>query len=276
MGENIITAIKRRIELIKGGLTIKDKIVIFLFIVVSVLYYPFDKKLKRRNFLFSDVITRNKDGIFFCKKHTSQIWGIDTFKEPRSRKYFELIKGGTFIDVGANVGMYSVRVANRLKNKGMVVSIEPESENFEALLKNIEVNQLKNIIPINAACFSKNTPLKLYIAKFPGQHSLYGKGEYIKTKARKLDDILKEHKIKDVRLIKIDVEGAEVEVIKGANKTISKYKPLIIFESWDKEHFGKMKAILRREGYNIKKISNQDYFANIPRSLKAKTHPIDF
>lgn len=261
MAETLASAIGRRIELIKGGVTFKDKFVIFIYMLLSLLFIPFDKKKKRLNMLFSDVITENKDGIFFCRKHTPQIWGIDTFKEQKSRKYFDLIKKGTFVDAGANIGRYSVRVASNLKGKGRVVAIEPEPEVFKTLVKNIKLNRLDNTTPINTACFSKDTSLKFYITKTLGQHSLYGKGKNIKIKARKLDSILKELNINDANLIKIDVEGAEYEVIKGAEKTISKQKPMIIFESFDEKRTEKIKDFLRKRGYKIKQISNRNYFA---------------
>ncbi len=267
VGENLSSAIGRRIELIKGGVTLRDKIIILIYVIVSILYIPFDKKKKRLNLLFADVATKNKDGIFFCRKHTPQIWGIDTFKEQKSRKYFELIKKGTFVDVGANVGRYSMMVANNLKDKGRLVSIEPEPEVFETLKKNAELNKIKNAVLINTACFSRNKNMKFYITKSLGEHSLYGKGKCIKIRARKLDDILKERKINDVNLIKIDVEGAEFEVIKGAAKTISMQKPMIIFESLEEERASKITKFLKKEGYKVHQISNRNYFAEPIRNL---------
>lgn len=267
VSENLSSAIGRRIELIKGGVTLRDKLIILIYIIISTLYLPFDRSKKRLSLLFADVVTKNRDGIFFCKKHTSQIWGIDTFKEQKSRKYFELIKKGTFVDVGANVGRYSIMVANNLKGKGRLVAIEPAPEVFETLKKNVKLNKINNAILVNTACFSKNKVLKFYITKTLGQHSLYGKGKNIKLKARKLDDILKEHKINDVNLIKIDVEGAEFEVIKGASKTISGQKPMIIFESLEEERADKIKKFLEKKGYKIHQISNRNYFAEPIRKL---------
>jgi len=69
-------------------------------------------------------------------------------------------------------------------------------------------------------------------------------------------------KIKKVNLIKIDVEGAESLVLKGALKTLKNSHPKIIFEAWDKEHLDKVKKILKPFNYKIKKMDNfNNYFA---------------
>ena len=62
-------------------------------------------------------------------------------------------------------------------------------------------------------------------------------------------------------LIKIDVEGAEAEVLKGATKTLKNSHPKIIFEAWDEQYLKKVKKILNKFNYKIKKIADENYFA---------------
>ena len=174
------------------------------------------------------------------------------------KPYFK-IKEGTFIDVGANIGKYTLIIGNRLKNIGKVISIEPEKRNFSVLKKNVEINKLNNIILENVALSNKNSVVKLYLNKNPGRHSIKRVTENkIFVQAVKLDDLVKKYKITDVNLIKIDVETAEVEVLEGAMRTIEKNAPEIIIEILNQGNFRKVREIL--EGYNFKKISEIDYY----------------
>lgn len=152
-------------------------------------------------------------------------------------------KGNTIIDVGANIGYYTVLLADKVGKSGKVYAFEPDKVNFEILKKNIEVNNLKNVIVVNAGVGSKNETKTLYKSEENlGDHKLYethppcghpplkkgGQNYSIKefTKIVKLDDFIKE----PIDLIKIDTQGWEPEVIEGAKKIISKNKPIMFLE----------------------------------------------
>ena len=120
---------------------------------------------------------------------------------------------------------------------------------------------------LNVACWNKEEELKLYLpASFrtTGDASVKNKvsNHFIKVKAEKLDDILKTVEMGSVKLIKIDAEGAEGEIIEGAEETIVKRKPLkIIFEAKDSEQFAKCEQILKRYGMKIKQIDSHNFLA---------------
>ena len=128
-----------------------------------------------------------------------------------------------FVDVGANIGYYSLLAA---KKGARVIAIEPEKTNFEILEKNVKKNGLeKKIKMIRAGAGRKNTWAKIEKSKVNfGAHKLKsGRG---KIKIIRLDDVIKEK----VEVIKIDVEGMEGEVVAGAKNLIKKWQPTIIFE----------------------------------------------
>lgn len=145
-------------------------------------------------------------------------------------------KGNIVIDVGANIGYYTVLLADKVGKTGKVYAFEPDKVNFEILKKNIEANNLKNVEIINAAVGSKAGKLKLHKSKENlGDHKLYktplgsaasplDEGETVKI--IKLDDFIKEK----MDLMKIDTQGWEPEVIEGAKKIISKNKPIMFLE----------------------------------------------
>src|SRR3954468_12931795 len=107
------------------------------------------------------------------------------------------------------------------------------------LNRNIKLNQLTNVIPLNYAVYSKETKIKLYI---PGEESGYtvyntimsnragNEDKFVEVNATTLDYLLQLNQIREeeVNWIKIDVEGAEFEVLKGATNVLSKSKDISI------------------------------------------------
>jgi FkbM family methyltransferase len=124
----------------------------------------------------------------------------------------QLEVGDVVVDVGANIGYYTILLADKIGKTGKVYAFEPDKINFEILLKNIKENNLKNIEAINVAIGSKRGKLKLHKSKDNfGDHKLYGSDKDIeKVKIIRLDDYLKNFKID---LMKVDTQGWEPEVI---------------------------------------------------------------
>lgn len=161
--------------------------------------------------------------------------------------------GDTIVDVGANIGYYTVLLADKVGKNGKVYAFEPDKTNFEILVKNIKENNLENVVAINAAVGKKEGELKLHKSEENfGDHKLYedkptlpslnppsqnatdghrnGGKDYLNeelVKIIKLDDYLKDTK---VDLIKIDTQGWEPEVIDGAKELIKKNKPIMFLE----------------------------------------------
>jgi FkbM family methyltransferase len=140
------------------------------------------------------------------------------------------------VDVGANIGYYTVLLADKVGKNGKVYAFEPDKINFEILVKNIEENKLKNVVAINAAVGRKEGKLKLHKSEDNfGDHKLYktplgsaasplDEGETVNIV--KLDNFIKG----PVNLMKIDTQGWEPEVIDGARELIKKNKPVMFLE----------------------------------------------
>lgn len=159
-------------------------------------------------------------------------------------------------------------MGKKIDNKGKVLAIEPHPENFKILQRNIELNNLKNVTTLNLACSNKKGNLQLFLDEDgTGGHStikpkkIKAGNNKIWVKAETLDTIIKKEKIKKVDLVKIDVEGAEAEVLEGATKTLKKYHPKIIFEAWDEQYLKKVKEVLKPFNYKIKQIAPENYIA---------------
>ena len=131
--------------------------------------------------------------------------------------------GDTVIDVGAAFGFYAIMASRRVGQHGRVVAIEAQPDSFDMLNKNIKLNKLANIQTLNYAVYSEKTKVKLYssysiIQERAGQ-SLQS---FIEVSADTLDNLLHRVGIDKVNWIKIDVEGAELEVLKGAQGLLSR------------------------------------------------------
>jgi len=149
-----------------------------------------------------------------------------------------LDKGDVFIDVGANIGLFTLIAARIIGNKGKIISIEPTKKTFERLKEHIELNRYKNIIPINLALSDKKgiAILKKDMTGYDAWNSLAKptKGNLIVSEnvlTTTLDEIVKEYQLDNIKLIKIDVEGWEIPVMLGGEKILySKKPPALIVE----------------------------------------------
>ena len=143
------------------------------------------------------------------------------------------------LDCGANIGVFSLW-AHYLSPKGKIYSFEPTKSTFEILKKNIKENNLEEFIyPFNLALGDKNQKTSILIS----QHALGGgniivNSDFMNFSPLKyelkqpvymttIDDFVKENKLERVDFIKIDAEGYEKQIIKGAKETIKKFCPVI-------------------------------------------------
>lgn len=135
-------------------------------------------------------------------------------------------------DIGVNKGYYSLFFAKLVGSKGKVLSFEPDKENCFWIRKTLSANSYKNIKLYQNALYNKNGESDFFKGHYSGHHSLvidFGLGK-LKTKTRKLDDVLKEENIKKIDFMKIDVEGAEVEVLEGAQRLLRHQKPKLMID----------------------------------------------
>jgi FkbM family methyltransferase len=136
-------------------------------------------------------------------------------------------EGDTVIDIGAHIGRYTITSSKQVGDSGKVVAIEADPNNFQLLKRNIELNNLTNVLPLNYAVFSTKTKMKLYeqLASAKYNSLMLARAaeskNYVEVNADTLDNILNQNGVNQVNWIKIDVEGAEFEVLKGSTETLS-------------------------------------------------------
>lgn len=166
-------------------------------------------------------------------------------------------KNDTVIDVGANIGRYSLKLSNLVGVEGQVISFEPLKFAFETLEYFILKKNITNILLLNFAISDKVKLVDFIQHIGPGNYffETFTMSKIIDIPSRftnkKLAINLDSLNLNKVSLIKIDVEGHELEVLTGAKNLISTYKPVIILEASTNE----------TEIHNF--LINQGYLKNI-------------
>jgi len=165
------------------------------------------------------------------------------------------------VDVGANIGYYTILMAKKCKK---VYAIEPDKECFDILKKNVEENNLKNVVLINKAASDKRE--KKYLVR---DEENLGNSRISETRNEKLDtgvltETLDNLLINEqyISLIKVDTQGWEPEVISGTKKIIKRDQPTIFLEYTPGEYRdNKMINFLKKNYKNIWSIND---FASVP------------
>jgi FkbM family methyltransferase len=145
-------------------------------------------------------------------------------------------EGDVVIDIGANIGYFTLILARLVGDKGKVFAFEPEPTNFALLRKNVEMNGYKNVVLVQKAVSDKNELTKLYLSESnKGDHQMYKTDDQrssIDIESITLDHYFEE-KDKKVDFIKIDIQGSEHRAFKGMADILSKNNSIqILTELW--------------------------------------------
>ncbi|MEM2195268.1 MAG: FkbM family methyltransferase [Candidatus Methanomethylicia archaeon] len=138
------------------------------------------------------------------------------------KDYGKIKDNSTVIDVGANIGIFSIYAASTAKNV-MIYAYEPMPTSYRLLLENINLNKLENnIFPFNLGIAASKGKRKLFLASTSPFHSLYSESndKYIEIDTISLEDVFNENKIDSCDILKIDCEGAEFEILYSTPKYV--------------------------------------------------------
>ncbi len=142
--------------------------------------------------------------------------------------------GGVFVDAGAYHGWYALVASGVVGKGGLVIAFEPNPDAYRVLAHNIAVNGRWNIKAFNLAL--ADTDGRVWLYKGPGDGAASalartrgGEGRE-QVEVRRLDSILEELDLRQVDVMKIDVQGAEARLLRGAMETLRSWRPIIVFE----------------------------------------------
>jgi FkbM family methyltransferase len=174
--------------------------------------------------------------------------------------------GFTVLDIGANVGAHTLRLLRTVGDKGKVYAFEPTDYAYNKLIGNISLNRYKNITPVKMVLSDKNALRQ----KINFRSSWPTKGKPLEQESEvdfiRLDDWCERENILNVDLIKLDVDGNEYNVIKGAGSMLTKWHPLILMEAWGPNFSDESRnpfILLKNYGYRFYNTNTRDEYINI-------------
>jgi len=182
----------------------------------------------------------NKFGLLY-KFKTEDVVGRHIYKRGKYESHisdflsekFKFNEGDIALDIGANIGWYSILLNKLMPESGKIYAFEPDPLNFKLLSENIKLNTATNVVAVNNALSDKNETKKLYrySSKNLGRHSLLdiNKADYIEVEALVLDQFLQNQNIdiSKVKFVKIDIEGYEYFALSGASRVLDHVQCLI-------------------------------------------------
>lgn len=178
------------------------------------------------------------------------------FEEQELRYTCSQIKDSdTVIDVGAHIGLFTVTMAKAVGPRGKVLSIEPIQTNIDQLSNNLALNEIRNVSIIASAAGDQNKTTTLHVADDLAFSTLNTPwAGHISTKTisvplKTLDHIWENIGSPAISFIKIDVEGVELSVLKGATKLLTTHKPVLLIEANEQKNLESLIKELSPFGY---------------------------
>lgn len=230
-------------EFIKKSLRTLTKAQIFEPVLVKLSqghdeYHPFVRLVPRHTqYNENDIRKVTRNGINFeltLNNYNDFLvyYGIDN---QNKGKIYELVKEGFHVfDVGTNIGEVILNIAKRA-NKGIVHGFEPVPYNFNKVSNNISLNSFTNIILNNLALSDKNETLFFDDEEVKGHSGLISMNKNKirnskEVKAITFDSYVEDNNILRMDFVKIDIEGFELNFLKGAEQSIKKFEPILFME----------------------------------------------
>ena len=202
------------------------------------------------------IYVKKYDAYFYVRSFTDDLYYVTPGREGIIEKFLvSTLKGeDIFVDVGANIGYYTILAAKKVKKQGKVIAIEPIPENVGVLMTNIKLNNLNNVrVMPKAAWNTSNIKIAMYIPsikeriKFFGTSSSGKRGyNLVLVETVTLDSVL--DSTKKIKVIKIDVEGAEKQVLEGALNALDKTH--MVYVECRKENLGYLLGILIKKSFS--------------------------
>ena len=181
--------------------------------------------------------------------------------------------GSVAIEAGANMGALTVPMAKQVGEKGLIYAFEPQLSVFQQLCANVALNDLVNVQAFHAGCGARSETLSLARVN-PGRENNFGglsldhlrAEQGIDVPVHRLDALLDPPRL---QLLKADVEGMELQVIRGEAGLIAQHRPALYLETWEKNSQALFEDVLGRDYklfWHLPRMFNPDNFNANPQN----------
>jgi FkbM family methyltransferase len=188
--------------------------------------------------------------------------------EPQQTALFErqIGPGDVVFDVGANAGYYTLLAARRVGPRGKVIACEPDPRIAAFLRLHVEANCLRNVTVVESALGVESGAARFCRGTGTGTGRISDAGD-LTVRVQTLDGLSHEHGLLPTH-IKIDVEGAELDVLSGGRRTLRRARPTIFLSTHGTQVHGDCCRLLQEHGYFLSAIGGGE-FASAPELLAA-------
>jgi FkbM family methyltransferase len=252
------------------GITFKTQLGLFLSAFIDLFFHMAGSPLAAlpRVYVSGVIYSKRYSAYFYVRAFSDDLYSVMPEREGDVNELISsfLKEGDVFVDVGANIGYYSVMAGKIVGENGRVISVEPIPGTARVLNFNLRLNRLKNVKAIQKAAWSSNEIISMRIPKgFFGQASIYepkGATDLVMVEGVPLDEILRASK---VDFLKIDAEGSEYPILTGARKTLKRILCVVLEASTEKDEIIRL---LKEEGFKIRKLEFTSYILAYKNSVR--------
>jgi FkbM family methyltransferase len=188
------------------------------------------------------IATGSGAGLRFNAGPSNPAYGLGTNERPVQEELARhLHPGDIFFDIGANVGFFTVIGAKLVGPTGRVFAFEPAPANADRVRHNVALNSFANVTLLEKAVAQHAGQAELLVTSYSGGAALASVGtlgdvqERIAVEVVSIDELIAQGALQPPTFVKIDVEGAELDVLRGMVDTLATHKPLIIYEVDDED-----------------------------------------
>ena len=164
--------------------------------------------------------------------------------------------GGVVYDLGANVGFFTLLASKLVGRSGVICSFEPLPRNLDYLERHLQLNEIENVRVFPVAVSAQSGTARFASAQSPSMGGLRAAGD-IEVKTETLDGLFASGAIPPPTLMKIDVEGAEYEVLTGAARVLAGSRPVILLSAHGYTQRDRCSTLLREAGYELETVINR-------------------
>jgi FkbM family methyltransferase len=166
-------------------------------------------------------------------------------------KYLGVKKGDVVFEVGAYIGYHAMRLSELVGNSGKIIAIEAIPSNYEIMKKNIEMNDIKNIIPINVAIWKNKGVIPMNMnehQKNSAVENIVNANKKVDLPCDTIDNIFRKLNIKEVDFVRIQTNGAELEALEGMVEILEHRPKLLVAVPYKNKDV--IQNLLNSKGYN--------------------------
>jgi FkbM family methyltransferase len=205
------------------------------------------------HWLFKDTIIkvdfRGLNYYFYCPKgHDFNVYLNPYYHECDIVSFvFDVLqKGDVFIDVGAHGGLYTLLSGKMVGSEGRAIAIEPNPDNLKFLRQNVKLNHLNNINVISKAASNEKLKINLHYEteKTALTSTISSASKTIEVETILIDELTE--KYDNIKLLKVDTEGYDLRVLKGAHCTLQKTRYVVV-----EQNTSSVKALLSKLGFSL-------------------------